>query len=128
MTPIACSGGQHRALGACDVFMSGYWGDVVAYIVGAFKSYLVGDLALVLRQVSQMRSNVIDNAYLAAVDAPQVEGIARERDAVRPLHHSGAVALCPQSVAILQPSRLPAQSLTGDLPRKVSGNSGGHFM
>jgi hypothetical protein len=68
------------------------------------------------------------SAYLAAVDAPQVEGIARERDTVRPLNHRGAVALCPQSVANPPSSRLPAQSLTGDLPRKVSGNSGGHFM
>jgi hypothetical protein len=92
------------------------------------ESYLVGDLALVLRQVSRMLSKIGDSVYLAAVDAPQVEGIAREGDAVRPLHHRGAVALCPQSVAIPQLSRLPAPSLTGDLPRKVSGNSGGHFM
>ena len=66
--------------------------------------------------------------YLAAVDVPQVEGVARELHAVGPLDKRCAVSLCPQSVPKSPtPQRRRMQSLTGDLPRKVSGDSGGHF-
>jgi hypothetical protein len=62
-------------------------------------SYLVGDLALVLWQVSQLNPDFYNtNTYLAAVDAPQVERVARELDAICPLDKRCAVSLCPQSV------------------------------
>jgi hypothetical protein len=60
-------------------------------------SYLVGDLALILQQVSPMHSNFAQTTtYLAAVQVPQVEGVARELHAVRPLDKGCAVSLCPQ--------------------------------
>jgi hypothetical protein len=92
-------------------------------------SYLVGDLALVLHQVSQLRSSYAETtAYLAAVQVPQVEGVARELHAICPLDKRCAVSLCPQISSKSRTLSLSEfQSLTGDLPRKVSGNSGGHF-
>jgi hypothetical protein len=42
-----------------------------------------------------------------------------------------SVALCPSAHNQSQIPEIPLpflQSLTGDLPRKVSGNSGGHFV
>jgi hypothetical protein len=92
-------------------------------------SYLVGDLALILSPVSQLHPNLYQTeTYLAAVDAPQVKRVARELNTVRPLDKRCAVSLCPQSVPNPKSSLPFLQSLTGDLPRKVSGNSGGHFI
>jgi hypothetical protein len=51
------------------------------------------------------------DTYLAAVDVPQVEGVARELDAVGPLDKRCAVSLCPQSVPN-PTSSCPADAIT----------------
>jgi hypothetical protein len=73
--------------------------------------------------------NCYVNAYLAAVAVPQVKRVARKLHAIRPLDKRCAVSLCPQSVANPQDTP-PRQSCvrTRNLPSKVSGNSGGHFV